>query len=84
MSYRDRIVQDKQICGGRPVFKGTRVPLSVVLSHLAAEDSTEAILQQFPSLSLEDVRAAIAFAASSAGEDLLAPQLPPALAGKVA
>lgn len=73
-SFGDRIVRDPQISGGEPVFKGTRVPLRTVLASLAAGDSEEDILTSFPSLTHEDVRAAIAFAASSAEEDL--PLLP--------
>jgi uncharacterized protein (DUF433 family) len=71
-----RIVRDRAICGGQPVFKGTRVTLRTVLASLAAGDSAETILAEFPSLSAEDIRAAIAFAAASAEEDLPVPDLP--------
>ena len=74
--YLSRIVRDPQICGGQPVFKGTRVTLRTVLASLADGDSAEEILRQFPSLKAEDIRAAIAFAASSAQEDLPVPALP--------
>ena len=69
-NYNDRIIRHPQICGGDPVFKGTRVPLRTVLASLAAGDSPEEILADFPSLKAEDVQAAIAFAAASAEEDL--------------
>jgi uncharacterized protein (DUF433 family) len=65
-----RIVRDRKVCGGEPVFKGTRVLLRTVLASLAAGDATEDILAAFPSLKADDVRAAIAFAAASAEEDL--------------
>jgi uncharacterized protein (DUF433 family) len=71
-----RIVRDRRICGGQPVFKGTRVTLRTVLASLAAGDSAETILAEFPSLTAEDIRAAIAFAAASAEEDLPVPDLP--------
>jgi len=71
-----RIVRDKEICGGEPVFKGTRVTLRTVLASLAAGDSPEEILADFPSLQAEDVQAAIAFAAASAEEDLPVPAVP--------
>ena len=71
-----RIVRDRRICGGQPVFKGTRVTLRTVLASLAAGDSAETILAEFPSLMAEDIRAAIAFAAASAEEDLSVPDLP--------
>jgi uncharacterized protein (DUF433 family) len=72
----DRIVRVKEICGGEPVFKGTRVTLRTVLASLADGDSVEEILADFPSLKPEDVRAAIAFAAASAEEDLPIPEIP--------
>jgi uncharacterized protein (DUF433 family) len=71
-----RIVRDRQICGGEPVFKGTRVLLRTVLASLAAGDSEENILADFPSLKPQDLRAAIAFAAASAEEDLPVPAAP--------
>ncbi len=68
--FEERIIRDSQICGGEPVFKGTRVTLRTVLASLAAGDSSEEILADFPSLKPEDIQAAIAFAAASAEEDL--------------
>ena len=72
----DRIVRDPNICGGEPVFRGTRVTLRTVLASLAAGDTIEEILADFPSLKSDDVRAAIAFAAASAEEDLPLPSAP--------
>ncbi|MGA9057728.1 MAG: DUF433 domain-containing protein [Terriglobia bacterium] len=74
--YSDRIVRDPQVCGGQAVFKGTRVTLRTVLASLADGDSIEEILEAFPTLKPEDVRAAIAFAAASAEEDLPVPAIP--------
>ena len=74
--YGERIVRNPQICGGQPVFKGTRVTLRTVLASLADGDSIEDILGAFPTLKPEDVRAAIAFAAASAEEDLPVPAIP--------
>jgi uncharacterized protein (DUF433 family) len=75
-NYEGRIVRDKGICGGEPVFRGTRVTLRTVLASLADGDSVEEILADFPSLKVEDVHAAIVFAASSAEEDLPVPAVP--------
>lgn len=69
-NYNDRIIRDPKICGGEPVLKGTRVTLRTVLASLAEGDSIEEILADFPGMSADDVRAAIAFAAASAHEDL--------------
>jgi uncharacterized protein (DUF433 family) len=75
-ALQDRIIRDPQICGGEPVFKGSRVTLRTVLASLAAGDKPEKILVDFPSLKSEDVQAAIAFAAASAEEDLPVPAMP--------
>ena len=76
VSHTGRIMRDPQICGGDPVFKGTRVTLRTVLASLAEGDSIEKILADFPSLTKEDIQAAIAFAAASAEEDLPVPGVP--------
>src|ERR1700730_12470302 len=70
MNYRERIVRDPGVVGGEPVLKGTRVTLRTVLASLAEGATTAEILADFPTLCDEDVRAAIAFAATSAEEDL--------------
>jgi uncharacterized protein (DUF433 family) len=75
-NHEGRIVRDQKICGGEPVFKGTRVTLRTVLASLAAGDSVEDVLTDFPSLKAEDIQAAIAFAAASAEEDLPLPEVP--------
>jgi len=74
--YTERIVRDPQVCGGEPVFKGTRVTLRTVLASLAEGDSAQQILADFPSLHPQDIQAAIAFAAASAEEDLPVPPVP--------
>jgi len=76
LQFDQRIVRDPKICGGEPVFKGTRVTLRTVLASLAGGDTSEAILADFPSLTPEDIQAAIAFAAASAEEDLPVPSVP--------
>jgi uncharacterized protein (DUF433 family) len=63
--YQGNIIRDPQTCGGEPVFKETRVTLRTVLASLATGDTPEAILADFPSLTPDDVRAAIAFAPAS-------------------
>jgi len=55
-----RIIRVPEICNGEPVFKGTRVTLRTVLASLADGDTVEKILADFPSLTAEDVQAAIA------------------------
>jgi uncharacterized protein (DUF433 family) len=73
MTYQDHITRDPHICGGQPVVRGTRVPVRVLLAHLAHGSTVDAIVKEFPSVNEADVRAVIAFAAASAAEDLPAP-----------
>jgi uncharacterized protein (DUF433 family) len=76
MVIYDFTTRDRQICGGEPVFRGTRVTLRTVLASLADGDLQEQILSSFPSLSAAQLQAAIAFAAASAEEDLPTPAAP--------
>lgn len=76
MNYHDRIVREPGIVGGEPVLKGTRVTLRTVLASLAEGATIREILEDFPTLSEEDVLAAIAFAAASAQEDLPPAEIP--------
>jgi uncharacterized protein (DUF433 family) len=69
----DLIIRDPTICGGQPALKGTRVPLRIVLAFLAQGESADMILEEFPGVTEEHLRACIAFAAASAAEDLPAP-----------
>ena len=76
MDYKKIIIRDPKICGGEPVIKGTRVLLRTILASLAEGDSIEEILKDFPSLTEEDIRAVVAFAATAAEEDLPVPEIP--------
>jgi uncharacterized protein (DUF433 family) len=49
------VMQDAEILGGEPVFKGTRVPVKSLFDHLEAGDSIEAFLDGFPSVKREQV-----------------------------
>jgi len=74
--YEQRIVRDPGTCGGQPVIRGTRVLVRTILASLAEGASPEEIVADFPTLTADDVRAVIAFAAASAEEDLPVPQVP--------
>ncbi|MBW1979558.1 MAG: DUF433 domain-containing protein [Deltaproteobacteria bacterium] len=56
MKYLDYIVRDKNICGGEPVLKGTRVTVRTVLASLAEGATTEEILADFPTLNEDHIR----------------------------
>jgi uncharacterized protein (DUF433 family) len=77
VNYLDHFVRDPQICNGQPVIRGTRVILRTILASLAEGCEQDDILRNFPSLTKDDLKAVIAFAAASAEEDLPWPGLPP-------
>ena len=58
-----RIVIDPEICGGEPCIKGTRIPVHIILSHLAAGEDYKTILKNFPKITKEDILACIEYAA---------------------
>jgi uncharacterized protein (DUF433 family) len=68
MNWRDHITIDADRMHGTPCMKGTRVPVYVILDNLAAGESIEMILDQYPSLQPEHIQAALAFAAELAHE----------------
>jgi len=70
MDYQTVIVRESGVCGGQPIIKGTRVTLRTVLASLAEGASVDDILADFPTLTENDIRAVIAFAAASAEEDI--------------
>ncbi|MCK9420902.1 MAG: DUF433 domain-containing protein [Nitrospirae bacterium] len=65
-----RIVSDPNICGGEPCVKGTRIPVHIILSHLAAGENYETILRNFPRLKSEDIKACLEYASFLATEKL--------------
>jgi len=58
----ERIAINSDICNGKPVIRGTRITVQTVLEFLAAGDSTEDVLEEYPSLKREDVQACIDYA----------------------
>lgn len=56
-----RITIDPNICHGKPVIKGTRVLVSLIFGALAAGDSAEDIIRDYPNITLEDIKAALEF-----------------------
>lgn len=68
----ERIEMNPEIMGGKPVVRGTRIPVEFVLRKLGAGMTAEAILADHPKLTLDDIRAAQAFTADYlADEDLV-------------
>jgi uncharacterized protein (DUF433 family) len=60
-----RIHINPDICNGRPVIAGTRIPVQTVMEFLGAGDSIEEVLEEYPSLNREDIYACMQFAVFS-------------------
>jgi uncharacterized protein (DUF433 family) len=71
-AWRERISVDPMICHGKPCIKGTRVMVTVILDNLAAGLKAEEIMRSYPSLTLEDIQAALGYAAELAKERIVA------------
>ena len=65
MNYRELITIEPGKRGGRPCIRGLRISVYDVLGWLAAGMSNEQIIEEFPELTLEDIRASLAYAADS-------------------
>lgn len=57
-----KIVRDPQILGGKPVIAGTRIPVRLILDHLAEGYMPEEIIIEYPLLTRADIQAAMRFA----------------------
>ena len=72
-NYQDRIVIDPKIMVGKPVVKGTRIPVEIVLERLAEDLDLTTLFEDYPRLTEEDVKACLAYAeAVIEGEDVFA------------
>jgi len=66
--WRERFSIDPNICHGKPCIKGTRIWISLIVDNLASGSTDNEILEAYPSLSEEDIKAALAYAAEMARE----------------
>ena len=73
LNWEQHIASDPQICHGKPCVRGTRIMVSVILDNLAEGLSPDEIVAEYPPLTLDDVRAAIAYAATLTREEELVP-----------
>jgi uncharacterized protein (DUF433 family) len=71
MSWRDRLSSDPGICHGKVCIRGTRIFVSVILDNLAVGLGAEEIVADYPTLSVDDVHAAIAYAAELVHERMV-------------
>lgn len=69
--WKQRISIDPNICHGKPCIKGTRIMVWIIVDCLASGDSVEEVLAAYPSLTREDVQAALAYAAEMTRERVI-------------
>jgi len=62
MSWQERVVIDPKILVGKPVVKGTRIAVEFVVELLANGWTTEQVLQNYPTLTADDIRACLGYA----------------------
>jgi uncharacterized protein (DUF433 family) len=73
MSYMDRITFNPKQCGGRPCIRGMRIRVLDVLDLLAAGVPEKEILEDYPDLEAEDIRACLQYASAQANHAVLQP-----------
>ncbi|RLE78647.1 MAG: antitoxin [Thermoprotei archaeon] len=69
----ERVVVDPKVLRGKPVIKGTRIPVYLILELLAAGMSIKDILREYPELREEDVRAALDYASKLLKQEIVLP-----------
>lgn len=72
-AWEDRIHADPDICHGKACIRGTRIMVSVILDNLAEGLTPEEVVEEYPPLTLADVRAALQYAATLTREEDLVP-----------
>jgi uncharacterized protein (DUF433 family) len=65
MNWREKILVDPTVHHGEPCIKGTRVPVSAVVGSVANGDTPEQIIEAWPQLTRDDIKAALKFAAEA-------------------
>lgn len=65
-----RITVDPRVCGGKPCVRGTRIYIAIILDGLAEGLTAEQIIDHYPQLTLDDIRAALAYAADLSQENI--------------
>jgi uncharacterized protein (DUF433 family) len=61
----DRIELNPRVCNGKPVIKGTRIPVSVILEQIAEGESWADLVSGYPELENDDIKAALLYARAS-------------------
>ena len=62
MDWRERIVVDPAVLVGKPIVKGPRISVELVVDLLAQGWSLDQVVEEYPGLRIEDVRACLSYA----------------------
>lgn len=71
IQWREHIISDPKIMFGKPVIKGTRIPVDLILEKLAAGETQEQLLSAYTSISAADISACLQFASESVKNDII-------------
>ncbi|MBI2145420.1 DUF433 domain-containing protein [Candidatus Woesearchaeota archaeon] len=72
MDFMRRIVVDPKVMAGKPIIRGTRVPVDAILQRIAEGMTFEEVLQDYPNITREDIKAALEYSANVVrGEDII-------------
>jgi uncharacterized protein (DUF433 family) len=78
----ERVEIDPEVMLGKPVIRGTRITVEIILEKLAAGSPVEEILAEYPRLTREDVLAAVAYARQAIGTDEIIPRVRTEVSGR--
>jgi len=73
VSWQQRVAIDPEVHHGDPCIKGTRIPVAIIVGSLADDMTPEEILDAYPQLTPDDIRAALAYAADVMREEVILP-----------
>jgi len=65
MTIMERIELNPKVCNGKPVIKGTRIPISVILEQIAQGESWDDLLKGYPELKKDDIKVVLLYVRAS-------------------
>jgi uncharacterized protein (DUF433 family) len=73
IDWKDRVVIEPDLHHGDPCIKGTRIPVTIIVGSIADGMTADEVRAAYPQLSLEDIRAALAYAADVLRHEVIVP-----------
>jgi uncharacterized protein (DUF433 family) len=71
MNYKDRITSDPEVMLGKPIIKGTRITVELILKRLSEGAQKEQLLEDYPHLEESDILASLAYSADAISKEEL-------------